>query len=288
MPSLKSAGADDVFYFCGKFAFPIKKYYTFLAETYADSDHEVLHHGDSQWSAEMCAIAYEIQGMAHRDSAPVPRSTLLSLRDNCIKKMLGKGATNADICALFSISDRYISKLTSPVGVESGSGKPCKKPADKVAEAAEYNRKYKEDKEGMHLRGDPRYDDLRRMIAYARTRATNIGAYGKYSPLDVLPNMNSIHGNVGAHNSIRYIPAVCPVLRVPLAWGRSNNMLSAPRVWRKTNTKPFGPDNVTIMSKQATWLVEGAYGKNRVNDAMDAAMRGAWRDWQARHPFRPA
>ena len=133
VPSLRPAGTDDVFYFCGKFAFPIKKYYTFLAETYADSDHEVLHHGDSQWSAEMCAIAYEIQGMAHRDSAPVPRSTLLSLRDECIKKKLAKGATNADVCALFYISERYISKLTDQVVAESDVDKPHKKPAEKVA-----------------------------------------------------------------------------------------------------------------------------------------------------------
>lgn len=283
VPCVKSGGANggagDVFYFCGEFALPLKTYYDFFLETHSFSDREAAMHGDSQWSsAEMSAKAYDIQCMTVRGGTPIPRSSLLYLRDECIKKMLEGGTTNAEICALFSISDRYIRKLTDP-----DFGKVVD---NRLAEKQLENKVQKDI--NAHVIEDPRYKEVVGMMMYTRSRASKKQIYGSFTQLEVFPMMQEVQGNMGVQGKQRFIPKICPVLRTPLAWGKEGAaVLAAPVIWRKTNTKPFGPDNVTIMSKLAAWMIEGEYAKKKVAAAMDSDTHEAWRDWQARHPFRP-
>lgn len=260
-----NGAAEDVFYFCGEFALPLKTYYSFFLETYSLSDREAALHSDAQWSsAELASKSYEIQGMSLRGGATVARSSLLSIRDSCVKKMLVGGTTSAEVCALFSISDRYARKLMDPT-VET-------EPEED-----------KEDKENEYITSDPRYKNMRKLIAYARARASKKEIYGSFSPMDVLPNRNA-----GRNGSAKFIPQVCPVLRIPLRWGdEGHRMLGGAVVWRKTNTKPFGADNVIVMSKLASWMIEGEYAHSKVSAILDSdsSAHKAWGEWRDKHPF---
>jgi hypothetical protein len=265
---------DTIFYFCGAFALPLNTYYKFFLDTYNFSDYEALRHSDSDWSRELSMKSHEINSW-QIGGAPVPGNTLLYLRNKCIKDMLNSGTTEADICALFSISDRAVKKLLNPNCFDLRGGATKQDNMDKNSNA--------------HIVNDTRYRGVRKMIAYARARAGGKGIYGGFNILDVFPNVYSVQGNVGANNGDRFIPLVCPVLRIPLVWGvAGEGQLGEPVVWRKTNTKPFGEDNVIIMSKLASWVVEGEYAQKRIALIFsdDPVAHNAWQEWKARHPFQ--
>lgn len=264
----------DYFYFCGTYALQFSKYQTFFDMTRNHTNSQVQAFSTQDLDIEFKNQEIQIRSYTSKGTEPYTSGELVKMRYKCIRDMLYSGVSETHVETLFSLSPFYVNKLLKekkvPLPKERKQG--CKNDTDR--------------KKGVSK--DARYKLIAKMLIYTRTKAHKTGVYGEFKVLDVFPNMYSVHGNVGAQNGDLFIPNMCPVLRIPLAWEGDNNAMSAPRVWRKTNTKPFGPDNVTIMSKLAAWLIEGAYGKNRVEGAMDHAMHEAWRDWQARHPFRPA
>jgi hypothetical protein len=248
----------DYFYFCGTYALQFSQYSYFfdITRNYTDTEAQAFSTQDLDTDAKL--LEMKIGSYAVRDTEPYPSSMLIKWRDKCLERMLEGGMSEPAAETLFFLSVGYINRL-----LRKGKVQLSKEQLQRNAEKKNA------------LKKDARYRAVAKMIADARIKASKGGIYGGFSVLDVFP---SVRG------SDRFIPQICPVLRIPLTWEGDNKLMTAPRVWRRTNTQPFGPDNVVIMSKLAAWLVEGTYALKRTNAAMDASSYDALREWKKKHP----
>jgi hypothetical protein len=270
----------DYFFFCGEFVLQFTVYYSFFAQTKLQDDAEVRGFSMRDMDIDTVEKVNRLQAMSRREVPSVPAKVLVARRNECMSRMLNEGMSERDAETLFFVKFGYTADILNP---------------NKTVLSKEAV-KYKEHKDGgkkkhKDMIGDPRYKAISKMIVYARTKAYSSGIYGGFVIADIFPNMYSVHGNVGAHNGELFIPAICPVLRIPLMWedngsDYSNKRVGSPRVWRKTNTMPFGPDNVIIMSKLAAWLIEGSYALGGASRSLTPEMTQAWEEWQERHPFQ--
>jgi transposase len=143
------------------------------------------------------------------------------------------------------------------------------------------------------LQDAPEYQAIQEEVKAARIKAYNSKPriIGSFTAADVLPTMYDIQGNSGRHNGILIVPRVCPVLRIPLDYNvfENRNALNKARVWRKTpgsdGTAPMDKDNVTIMSKAATRVLEGTQAAS-VLDGLSGEARDALAEWQGKYGTR--
>lgn len=270
----------DYFFFCGEFILQFTVYYPFFAQTKMQDDTEVRGLSVHTMSPELLEKVNRLQAMSRREVPSVPSKVMVARRNECMSRMLNEGMSEKDVETLFFVKFGYTADILNPNKTVLSK------------EAVEY-KEHKDGEKKKHkaMIDDPRYKEISKMVAYARTKAYSSDIYGKFVVADVFPNMYSVHGNVGAQNGELFIPAVCPVLRIPLMWDKidsryTNKRVGSPRVWRKTNTLPFGPDNVIIMSKLAAWLIEGTYAVGRATETLTHEMAQAWEAWQVGHPFQ--
>ena len=139
----------------------------------------------------------------------------------------------------------------------------------------------------------PEYQAIQEQVKAARVKAHNSSPRitGSFTASDVLPTMYDVQGNSGRDNGAFIVPKVCPVLRIPLDYNvfENKNALNKIRVWRKTSgpdgTAPMDKNNVTIMSKAAARILEGAYAASVLNSLTGDALE-ALAEWQAKYGTR--
>jgi hypothetical protein len=143
------------------------------------------------------------------------------------------------------------------------------------------------------LQDAPEYRAIQEEVKAARVKAYNNTPriITKFTASDVLPTMYDIQGNSGRQNGDLIVPKVCPVLRIRLDYNifENRNALNKIRVWRKTpgpdGTAPMDKDNVSIMSRKAAMIIEGAQVASALRN-LNLDEHIALAEWQAKYGTR--
>jgi hypothetical protein len=143
------------------------------------------------------------------------------------------------------------------------------------------------------LQDHPDYAAIQKEVEAARVKAYNSTPRitGSFTASDVLPTLYDIQGNSGSHNGDLVVPKVCPVLRIPLDYNVFEKRITPNmvRIWRKTSgpdgTAPMDKDNVSIMSRKAAMIIEGAQVASALRN-LNLDEHTALAEWQAKYGTR--
>lgn len=189
-----------------------------------------------------------------------------------VKKFYQAGATIELLAQMFLISEHKVKTLLHTNGVKTSNPE----------------KKSRANRDTLHyrtIRASPQYNQLTHMIRISQVRAITCGKGIKFQ-VSLTDVFKTEDGEV-------LLPKVCPVLGIPLTYSKSTVNDDAAVVWRTRRTGDITPDNVAIMSKAASRMIEGTMSRATQDRLLvewtpehDALTH--WRAWQERHPAQEA
>lgn len=272
-------GPDDTksakferYYFCRRYMVPATVYLPMLLKTKHLEDDEVDIEAAHEMSQEEAQLDMQLSADDRKNSR-WPYKTRMSLFEKCVRKYYEK-LSFPEIARMLFVTEHEVRRcLNSKAQVLS----------DPTTLSQTRSR----------FKDAPEYRAIQEEVKAARVKARNSRPkiIESFTASDALPTMYDIQGNSGRQSGELIVPKVCPVLRIRLDYNifENRNALNKIRVWRKTpgpdGTAPMDKDNVTIMSKAATRVLEGAQA-NSVLNSLSGEARGALAEWQAKYGTR--
>ena len=184
-----------------------------------------------------------------------------------VKKFYQAGATIERLADMFLISEHKVKTLLHTNGVKTTN-------PDRKSRSAKFTKHY------IELRASPHYAMMAAMVRASADRAKMAGR-GYKASVTITDVFKTEDGEV-------VLPKVCPVLGIPLTYNKGTLYEDAAVVWRKRRTGDITPDNVAIMSKAASRMIEGTMSRATQDRLLvqwtpeyDALTH--WRAWQERY-----
>lgn len=187
-----------------------------------------------------------------------------------VKKFYHAGASVELLAQMFLISEHKVKTLLHTNGVKTSNPE----------------KKSRANRDTLHyrtIRASPQYNQLTHMVRISQVRAITCGKGIKFQ-VSLTDVFKTAEGEV-------VLPKVCPVLGIPLTYSKSTVNDDAAVVWRMRRTGDITPDNVAIMSKAASRMIEGTMSRATQDRLLvqwtpeyDALTH--WRAWQERYAPR--
>ena len=280
--SAEESASDGVtierYYFCRRYMVQASVYLPMLFKTMHLADDEVGVETAHLLTTEERMLEMKLSADNNKNTS-WPYQLRKALFAKCIRKYY-KQHPSIDVARMLFVTEASVKRcLGGKIPVLSGSS------IESRTESRTESRN--------RLQDLPEYIAIQEEVKAARTAGVNHKPRlaGKFSTSDVLPTMYDIQGDSGRQNGELVVPRVCPVLRIPLDYNvfENRNALNKIRVWRKTpgpdGTAPLNPDNVTIMSKAAARMLEGAQIAT-VLSSLSAESQEALKEWQGKYGTR--
>jgi len=269
-PSDPNGVPIERYYFCSRYMVQASVYLPILFKTQHLEDDEIgeVPH---MLNDEERVLDMKLSADNHKNSQ-CPYELRMALFGKCVHKYYNKGYNRLEVARMLFTTEIGVKRyLNSKAQVLSSPAEP---------------------KRGR-LRDAIEYRAIQEQVKAARVKAHNSSPRitGSFTASDVLPTMYDVQGNSGRDNGAFIVPKVCPVLRIPLDYNifENKSALNKIRVWRKTSgpdgTAPIDKDNVTIMSKAAARILEGAHAASVLNSLTGDA-HAALAEWQAKYGTR--
>jgi hypothetical protein len=264
--------AVERYYFCRRFMVQASVYLPMLLKTKNFGDGVVGVEAANVMSIEDRELDIKLNGEDYKKNQ-WPYKLRMTMFEKCVRKY-HKTHSYSQVARMLFVTEHEVRRcLNGKVQVHS----------DPTALRQTRNR----------LQDHPDYAVIQKEVEAARVKAYNSTPRitGSFTASDALPTLYDVQGNSGSHNSDLVVPKLCPVLRIPLDYNvfEKRKTPYKVRIWRKTSgpdgTAPMDKDNVSIMSRKAAMIIEGAQVASALRN-LNLDEHAALAEWQAKHGTR--
>lgn len=277
MPNDPNPSTVERYYFCRRFMVEFSVYGPLLLKTKDFEDNEVATEAANAMSVEERELDIKLNGEDYRKHQ-WPYAARMVLFEKCVHKY-HKTHSYSQVARMLFVTEHEVRRCLNGRATVTrfyGGDDPTVPPRVR-----------------SRLQDHPDYAAIQKEVEAARVKAYNNNPRitGSFTASDALPTMYDVQGNSGSHNGDLVVPKVCPVLRIPLDYNvfEKRPTQYKVRIWRKTpgpdGTAPMDKDNVSIMSRKAAMIIEGAQVASALRH-LNLDERKALAEWQAKYGTR--